>query len=292
MTLLLAGCTTTTPLIDAAARGDTTEVKRLIAEGSVPNERGTDTALSWTPLVSASYNGNTEIARLLIEKGANINEGTIYGTPLISAVDNGHIEVVRLLIEKGADVHKSWDGSPLYHAAYAGNIDIVRLLIKNGADPNRPEKYKTRKSPLGIAIEKGHISIVNLLQNSQEIEKLSAKPDPIDQFDEMVFAEVASKYRTAMVKPDMSEAARKNKVLAEYAIKKNDFKWASSYYQEALKIDPWWPEGHFNRALILGELSRYQDAIREMKKYLLLVSDAPDAHAAQDKIYMWESELK
>jgi hypothetical protein len=56
-----------------------------------------------------------------------------------------------------------------------------------------------------------------------------------------------------------------------------------------LDIAPWWPEGHFNRALIMGETKKYWDAMREMKRYLLLVPDAPDARAAQDKIYQWES---
>ena len=55
-----------------------------------------------------------------------------------------------------------------------------------------------------------------------------------------------------------------------------------------MKIAPWWPEGYFNRALILGELNRFAEAMREMKRYLQLAPDAPNARAAQDKIYEWE----
>jgi hypothetical protein len=32
----------------------------------------------------------------------------------------------------------------------------------------------------------------------------------------------------------------------------------------------------------------YPDAIIEMKRYLMLVPDAPNARALQDKIYNWE----
>jgi hypothetical protein len=53
-------------------------------------------------------------------------------------------------------------------------------------------------------------------------------------------------------------------------------------------VAPWWPEGYFNRALILGETGRYRKAVEEMRKYLMIVPGAPDAREAQDKIYEWE----
>ena len=37
--------------------------------------------------------------------------------------------------------------------------------------------------------------------------------------------------------------------------------------------------GHYNRALILGELGNYDEAAFEMKKYLALEPEAPDARA-------------
>jgi hypothetical protein len=55
---------------------------------------------------------------------------------------------------------------------------------------------------------------------------------------------------------------------------------------------PWWPEGHFNRALVLAEVERYTEATREMRKYLLLFPDAPNARTAQDQIYAWEDKVK
>lgn len=229
--LLFAGCTTTTPLIDAARRGDTKEMERLIAEGADVNEK----------------------VLVLIEKGADVNAKKYY--------------IV---------------ATPLYYAAFLGHVDLVRMLIKNGADPNIA--YVSGETPLSIAKERGHTSIVSLLEQ--------AKPEPSSPAEEAAFTEAARGYRVATVKPTLPEEARKFKVQAEFAFNKKEFEGAAARYKEALDAAPWWPEGHFNRALILGELFRYHDAIREMKRYLTLVPDAPNARAAQDKIYQWEGELK
>ena len=78
-------------------------------------------------------------------------------------------------------------------------------------------------------------------------------------------------------------------MLAEAAIRDKDFEGASTQYAKALAIASWWPEGRFNRALVLGELRRYTEAVREMKRYLQLVPEGPNARAAQDKIYEWEA---
>ncbi len=124
-----------------------------------------------------------------------------------------------------------------------------------------------------------------------ETAKTNAETE-VNSLAEAAFAEVARSYRAAAVKPTLPEEARKFKVQAEYAFNKKEFDGAVMRYQAALDKAPWWPEGHFNRALILSELSRYREAIVEMKKYLTLVPEAPDVRAAQDRIYQWESELK
>ncbi len=102
------------------------------------------------------------------------------------------------------------------------------------------------------------------------------------------FQAVVEEYRAANPKPGLHEEARKFKVQAEFALQEKQFARAAELYGKALDIAPWWPEGHFNRALILGETKRYREAMREMKRYLLLVPDASNARAAQDKIYQWE----
>lgn len=91
---------------------------------------------------------------------------------------------------------------------------------------------------------------------------------------------------------DRTENLRRVQVRAESAIKAHRMTEAGMAYSEALKIAPAWPEGHFNLALIYGDLELYADAITEMKRYVYLVPTAPDARAAQDKIYEWELKAK
>lgn len=85
----------------------------------------------------------------------------------------------------------------------------------------------------------------------------------------------------------LPEEASKYKVQAEGAVRDKEFDDAADLYSKALKIVPWWPVGHFNRALVLGETGDYELAKREMNYYQQLVPDAPNARAAQDKIYEW-----
>lgn len=113
-----------------------------------------------------------------------------------------------------------------------------------------------------------------------------------DPAAEAAFSDVASRYRAADPKPDFPEEARRLRVQAEVMLREKRFVDAADYYGEALLAVPWWPEGRFNRALVLGELRDFGDAVREMRRYLQLVPDAPNARAAQDKIYEWEALAK
>ena len=103
------------------------------------------------------------------------------------------------------------------------------------------------------------------------------------------FAAIAKNYRESTTKPEFPEAAREARVKAEVALKQQRFVDALNFYGEAIHFAPWWPEGHFNRAHLFAELNSYDEAIHEMKLYLMLVPDAPDARAAQDQTYAWET---
>ncbi len=112
---------------------------------------------------------------------------------------------------------------------------------------------------------------------------------PKDAAAEAAFQEEARKYRAMRVKPALPEETRKYAVQGDFAVEKKNLEAAADRYGDALKIAPWWPEGHYKRGLILAELERYGEGIDEMKKFLLLAPDAKEARAAQDNIYKWES---
>jgi tetratricopeptide (TPR) repeat protein len=111
----------------------------------------------------------------------------------------------------------------------------------------------------------------------------------VDPAEEAIFENAAQIYRNATVKPQLPEEAVKYKVQAELAVQQKRFDDAVDLYDQALGIAPWWPAGHYNRGLILGELEDYQGGMRALHKYLKLEPDAPIARAVQLKIYQWES---
>lgn len=110
-----------------------------------------------------------------------------------------------------------------------------------------------------------------------------------DSRDEARFAEQAAEYRAASPKPVITEDMRKYRVQAEFMIRDKRFADAARLYGEALKLGPWWPEGRYNRALVLAEMRRYREAIQEMKRFLQLELNSPDARAVQNQIYQWEA---
>ena len=89
-------------LADAIAEGNIAEVKRRL--GQRPrriNDRRPSTGS--TPLSDAAFRGNLELVKLLLDRGANVNATNRDGnTPLIGAAFMCRTEVVRLLLDKGA----------------------------------------------------------------------------------------------------------------------------------------------------------------------------------------------
>ncbi len=106
------------------------------------------------------------------------------------------------------------------------------------------------------------------------------------------FQQKAAAWRALPVKPAIPEEVRAARVQAENAVHEKRLKDAVAHYEEGLSIDPLWPEGHFNAALIYAELGDYDKAIWHMRAYVELVPDAPDARTGRDQLYVWQDKLK
>jgi uncharacterized protein DUF6438/ankyrin repeat protein len=91
-----------TPLMQAAARGDLEEMRRLLAGGADPN---TQDSSGWTPLMYATQAQTAEAVKTLIEAGATPNAQSYVGqTALMAAATIFYVpdEKLRALLEAGA----------------------------------------------------------------------------------------------------------------------------------------------------------------------------------------------
>lgn len=129
----------------------------------------------------------------------------------------------------------------------------------------------------------------------------TAAQDFADAFNRLVYAAsrneeltpfraAAQAWRENPVKPPLSPEADRHRILAENAIKEKNMADAVAHFESALEIQPMWPPGWFNLALIYAEQNDYADATDRMKHYLELVPDAPDAKDAREQMVIWEDK--
>jgi tetratricopeptide (TPR) repeat protein len=118
---------------------------------------------------------------------------------------------------------------------------------------------------------------------------LGKEPDAAALAQEQArFESAVRAYREGASKPQKPESVLRLQVQAEAAVRDKSFAEAEDDFAQALAIAPWWPEGHYNRALVLAETGDYALAITEMTRYLQLVPDTPNAREAQNFIYEWQ----
>jgi ankyrin repeat protein len=122
-------------LIDAAARGDTDAVRRLLDAGApiaARDDRGRNAVLA------ATQGGHVAAARLLIERGADVNaQDDIADSAFLLAGARGRVEIVRAALPHADPrVLNRYGGTALIPACHYGHVETVRLLLAWGG-PNR-----------------------------------------------------------------------------------------------------------------------------------------------------------
>jgi uncharacterized protein len=123
-----------TGLHKAAARGDTIEIRALLANRADPV--AIDQARR-TALHVAAFGSHYDAVRALVHGGCDINavEHDRYDVITIAAVKDD-VRMVRLAIELGGNpklITSRYDGTALIAAAHLGHDDVVRVLIDAGA---------------------------------------------------------------------------------------------------------------------------------------------------------------
>ena len=123
----LGATQSSSPLADAAMRGDKDAVKKLLKEGADVGVAQGDgmTALHW-----AAERGDAELAQILLVAGANASAVTRIGlyTPLHLAAKAASVDVVKALIAGGADVNAR-------NAAGQTALELVESMKPRVLDP-------------------------------------------------------------------------------------------------------------------------------------------------------------
>jgi tetratricopeptide (TPR) repeat protein len=104
------------------------------------------------------------------------------------------------------------------------------------------------------------------------------------------FSRAATAWRALATKPPIPEAVRAQRLLAETALKEKKLAQALVHYERGVELDPVWPEGRFNAALVAAELEYYDEAVEQMRAYVELAPNAPDAQDARDNIAIWQDK--
>jgi len=153
---------------------------------------------------TAVFNGHYALARLLIEKGADVNDGSLYVTmemrnlahytnrPNPSDVEGGvtHLDLLTLLLAKGADPNRPYTktipprqaqgninvpagATPLYRAVRGIDLAAVKVLLDAGANPSLA--ITDGSTPLmaaaGLGAPRG---------GDEEVTEAANRADPVD----------------------------------------------------------------------------------------------------------------
>jgi tetratricopeptide (TPR) repeat protein len=126
----------------------------------------------------------------------------------------------------------------------------------------------------------------------KQFHRLTRHLPPVSEAALREFQLKAAAWRAAPTKPPLSPETDRHRILAENALKEKNMDSAIEHYESALDIQPTWPAGWFNLALLYAEQKAYADATDAMKHYLELVPDASDAQQAREQMIIWDDKAK
>jgi ankyrin repeat protein len=195
-------------LILAARQGARESGEVLLTGGADIN--AVEPQYQFSALQTAIFNGQYAFAKMLIEKGANVNDGSLYVTmemrnlaaysnrpnPAESDAGVSHLDIASLLLDKGADPNAPYDktipprqaqgninvpagGTPLYRAVRAVDLAAVKLLLERGAKPG--QAIKDGSTPVmaasGLGAPRG---------GDEEVTEAGDRNDPVDVLKALV----------------------------------------------------------------------------------------------------------
>ena len=108
--------------------------------------------------------GAVELAERILSSDTFSKQEHLYPTAAYYSAKNNWPTILSKLLEKGVDINAlTKDQTPLYVACEEGHESIVRLLLDNGADPDDVVTSIYSSSPLQIAVRCGNAMIVDMM---------------------------------------------------------------------------------------------------------------------------------
>ena len=99
-------------------------------------------------------------------------------------------------------------------------------------------------------------------------------------------------YKQLPLKPSITGPARRHALAAQQHLEREEWGKAFEAYQQVTEHAPWWPEGHYNTALMYGVMGATPAAVREMKLCLELVQGGPRAVEGREKLSSWQESIR
>jgi ankyrin repeat protein len=296
-------------MFDADNAACSSEVVKLLLEKGAKIEAKDSEGR--TALFIAANRGNTDVVKLLLEKGANIDvKNTVTGeTALHMAAVRGNVEIVMLLLEKGGaniEAKDIWGNTPLIRAALDGQTEVVKLLLERGA--NTKVKNNDGQTALTAATSKGKTGVVQLLEGRgsqkaipEEARSIparaeSASPqDTLNQYvadlqknpnDIALREKIIALALTMNPSPEVSAEAKRHMsrgvAVVEGAKTSDDFNDACNEFRQVNKLAPWLANGYRNLAIAQDKAGMYEEALANLRLYLLTKPAPSDVDWAED----------
>ncbi|KAG7236762.1 hypothetical protein INR49_029530, partial [Caranx melampygus] len=121
-------------------------------------------------LTAAAAKGNTsEVQRILEESRVHPDTLNEFGRTALQVMMMGNSKIASLLLEKGANpnVQDKYGIAPVHDAARTGFLDTLRVLVEYGASVNIPDQ--SGALPIHIAIREGHRDVVEFLAPQSDL---------------------------------------------------------------------------------------------------------------------------
>jgi tetratricopeptide (TPR) repeat protein len=162
---------------------------------------------------------------------------------------------------------------------------IIPILIVTVIFLISGRSISANEEVLGLQAEKAgkHREAIDCyIKALQSVPEGSAKDQ---QLRERVIS-LAHKIKPAPIVPEEAERyMARGRAAVKSAATIKDFEDAASQFSKVLRVAPWLSEGYYNLGVVQDKAGRYQDAIRNLKYYLLAAPNAQDAKRVRSLIF-------